>query len=279
VGLGAGAAQASLESQGLAVQTRIESSPDVPEGDVIRQDPSAGSEVLSGATVQLVVSDGPAPVLIPETAAILRDTAVSRLEREGLRVSVTLVASGVVNVDRVIRTEPAAGTSVQFGSSVELLVSSGPASACSTLFPNNFASIGFDGSLSVGSDGLPTGFEPAIFQAVIEQMCGTTVQSEFSILESAERFEAVQTGRVDILPTSQISRFFGLLYTTPYVLLNGENPPAFAIRGGLNLERGQVNAALLELIESGRWRELHLEWLGEPSYTVNQMLETPLLEE
>ncbi len=40
--------------------------------------------------------------------------------------------------------------------------------------------------------------------------------------------------------------------------------------------RAEVDAALVELIVSGIWLEIHEQWLGPPSYTTGDMLSTPL---
>lgn len=279
VGIDADAAQASLESLELRVRRTLEQSVDIPAGVVIRHVPTGGTEVVDGDEVELVVSTGPPDVVVPEVANVLSDTAVRRLENESLRVETRSIASGLVGAGRVIRTNPPAGTTVPAGSDVEALVSSGPAPGCSTLFAGNSATIGLSGNFPTDETGSPVGFDIELIRAVIDEMCGTDVGFQYVQLTAADRFGAVSSGLVDLLPTSKRSGTVFLLYTTPYVLLDGGTPMGLAIRANLTDERLQLNAALLEVIDSGRWLELHREWLGDPTYTVNEMLETPLVED
>ncbi|MCA0969250.1 Stk1 family PASTA domain-containing Ser/Thr kinase [Halobacillus litoralis] len=59
-------ATAELEDLGLEVAISEEYSPDVPEGEVISQDPSPGTAVREGTTVELTISRGPEPEPEPE---------------------------------------------------------------------------------------------------------------------------------------------------------------------------------------------------------------------
>ena len=216
---------------------------------------------------------------MPPTTDTLLDTAAQRIANEGLNRDVTLISSGIIGADRVVRTVPPAGTVVPPGSLVEILVSTGLASSCPNLFANSSASIGIDGSIQTDAEGNPIGFEPELIRALIDQMCGFSIRFSYATVSAASRFAAVGTGKIDLLPTSKRSGDVSLLYTTPHILLDGATPRGLAVRDGLNTERLQLNAALLEVIDSGRWLELHQKWLGEPGYTINDMLSTPLAED
>lgn len=277
VGIDADAAEASLESLGLRVQRTLTESADLPAGSVISHSPAADAEVRAGDPVTLVVSTGPPDAEVPATAGTLQDTAIQQIGRAGLNHEIVTIASGILGVDRVIRTEPPVGALVPAGSTVRILVSSGPASECGTLFGGE-AQIGIDGAIPTDETGSATGFEVDLIRAVLDQMCGPGVGMSYRPLTAAERFNAVAAGEVDMLPTSQRSGTVFLLYTTPHLLRDDGTPRGLAVRDGLNTARSQLNAALLEVINSGRWLELHEQWLGTPSYSTDEMLATPLIE-
>jgi hypothetical protein len=278
VGIDADAAQTSLESFGLSVRRSLEGSPTVPAGRVIRHDPEAGAGVVLGDVVEIVISSGPPDVVVPDVAEVLADTAVLVLENEGFEVNSRPIASGLVGSGRAIRTNPGRGETAVAGSSIDLFVSSGPAPGCSVLFVDDRARIGLSFAVSLDDSGTPTGFDIAVTQAVIDQMCGLDVTEVYVPLTARQRFTALIGGEIDVLLTANSSRDYDLLYTTPYVLLDGTTPRGLAIRANLPSERLELNAALLELIDSGGWLKLHREWLGEPEYGIQDMLATPLPE-
>jgi serine/threonine-protein kinase len=105
-----------------------EENADVDEGLIIRTEPPPGTEVAGDAPITFFVSSGPPPVPVPNVATLSESDAVDAIEAAGLAPQVRQEASGDVNDGRVIRTEPAAGTEVEPGSTVVIVVSSGPAS-------------------------------------------------------------------------------------------------------------------------------------------------------
>jgi beta-lactam-binding protein with PASTA domain/tRNA A-37 threonylcarbamoyl transferase component Bud32 len=118
-GLGPDAAKAAL-AQGdsrFAVAVVEEFSDDVDAGLAIRTNPPAGAKVARGASVTLFVSKGPDLVEVPSIrGAGSLEEAVQRLEAAGL------VAGEVYGPARgkPYETDPAAGTSVKRGSSVDI---------------------------------------------------------------------------------------------------------------------------------------------------------------
>jgi len=123
-------ATAALQLLGLTIDPTIitENNPDVPQGTVIRTDPAAGSSVLQGATVKLVVSAGPNQVAIPPTEGLSQANAEALLTSEafGLNVTIQSEASATVAIGNAIRTDPVGGTLVAKASAVTLYVSTGP---------------------------------------------------------------------------------------------------------------------------------------------------------
>ncbi|MBI3118564.1 MAG: PASTA domain-containing protein, partial [Candidatus Hydrogenedentes bacterium] len=99
----------------------------VPAGSVISQNPLAGATVNSGTAVDLVVSDGPAPLLVPDVVGLTRLNAEAAITGSGLVLGgVGELESDTVPAGSVISQSPLANTPVLPGASVTLVVSSGP---------------------------------------------------------------------------------------------------------------------------------------------------------
>ncbi len=118
-------AKATLTAQGLKV-VRIDEPSDQPAETVIRTEPPAGSRAEQGDTVRVVVSSGAAPVPVPDVAGADQVTATQTLADAGLRVTKTTRASDTVPAGSVITTNPAPGTPVRPGDTVQIVVSTGP---------------------------------------------------------------------------------------------------------------------------------------------------------
>jgi beta-lactam-binding protein with PASTA domain len=106
---------------------REEYSPDVPQGEIISQDPDAGMEVKRGRIVRVVVSKGVQMVTVPDVRGYNLEQAAALLQNAGLKqgeVSTAQSAEGQKGL--VVSQNPLPGVSVKEGSSVDLVVSSGP---------------------------------------------------------------------------------------------------------------------------------------------------------
>ncbi|WP_293783366.1 PASTA domain-containing protein, partial [uncultured Aeromicrobium sp.] len=126
-GLDEQSAQRALEQAGLTVgDVTSEPSNDIPQDRVIRTDPAEGTSVEEGTPVDLVLSSGPEQVQIPDVSDYMLEQARSLLEGEryGLVVQVE-EADSDQPAGRVLNTNPPAGTSVERGSTVTLIVSRG----------------------------------------------------------------------------------------------------------------------------------------------------------
>jgi len=124
------AAEAAITSAGLNSSATTEFSGTVPAGVVISQNPAAGTDVASGSVVSLVVSVGPAPVTIPvpDVAGLTQAAAETAITNAGLTVgNVSTANSDTVPAGNVISQTPAASTEVTPDSTVDLVVSTGPA--------------------------------------------------------------------------------------------------------------------------------------------------------
>jgi serine/threonine-protein kinase len=99
---------------------------DAPEGRVIRQDPQPGTRAEKGSEVTLTVSEGPGTKPVPDVVGQTRKKAVKRLEDAGFKVDERRESSDTVRENRVISTAPDAATPIEVGSTVTIVVSSGP---------------------------------------------------------------------------------------------------------------------------------------------------------
>jgi serine/threonine-protein kinase len=99
----------------------------VPQDVVLDQNPKGNDKATKGSTVTLIVSSGPAQVTVPGLFNQTAADAATALQQLGLGVDRSTQADPTVAAGRVIRTDPAAGSSVDKGSTVTLIVSSGPA--------------------------------------------------------------------------------------------------------------------------------------------------------
>jgi beta-lactam-binding protein with PASTA domain len=122
-------ATTTITSATLVVGTvTMASSSTVPSGSVISESPVAGTLVNTGSAVNLVVSTGPAQVAVPNVVGQTQAAATTAIQAATLVVgTVTTASSGTVPSGRVITESPVAGTLVNTGSAVNLVVSSGPA--------------------------------------------------------------------------------------------------------------------------------------------------------
>ncbi|AZZ57479.1 Stk1 family PASTA domain-containing Ser/Thr kinase [Rathayibacter iranicus] len=119
-------AQATLTGLDLVPSQVVEYSPSVPEGDVIRTDPGSGTIVAPDTVIRVVVSQGPQPVAVPETAGKTLSEAISAITAVGfVEGSQTRENSPTVPGDVVLSASPAAGQEVAPGTPIDLVISSG----------------------------------------------------------------------------------------------------------------------------------------------------------
>ncbi|MDQ1375040.1 MAG: eukaryotic-like serine/threonine-protein kinase [Actinomycetota bacterium] len=130
-------AQRLLEEAG-GFQTDVTQEPDdtVASGTVIKQDPASGDDAPKGATINLTVSSGKQKVPVPDVRGKDVDVAANELGQAGFKTSRQQEASDSVADGKVIRTSPSPGTPLERGSTVTLVVSSGPAQPAQVTVPD-----------------------------------------------------------------------------------------------------------------------------------------------
>jgi serine/threonine-protein kinase len=95
-------------------------------GQVYRQSPEGQTQATPNSAVTLCISKGTETVEVPDVRNKTPDDAKAELEDLGFKVQVVNQASADVDKDHVIGTNPAAGAKPKKGSTVKLLVSTGP---------------------------------------------------------------------------------------------------------------------------------------------------------
>ncbi|RAX19107.1 MULTISPECIES: Stk1 family PASTA domain-containing Ser/Thr kinase [unclassified Actinomyces] len=120
-------AQSAIENLGLVYEKGDDVNSDtIDAGLAVSSDPGEGTSVLLGSTVTVHFSSGSAMVSVPDVSGQSQADARTAITNAGLSVGdVTTEDSTEVASGAVIRTDPVAGTSVERGSSVSLVVSSG----------------------------------------------------------------------------------------------------------------------------------------------------------
>jgi hypothetical protein len=119
--------RAEAERLGLILDEQPpEPSDTVPVDRVIRTDPTSGTPVERGDTVQVWVSSGTEQVPVPNLIGQTRQEATDTLRSKGLELcQVSCAPSDRWDVE-VICTYPSAGVQVGKGSQVDLVLSQGP---------------------------------------------------------------------------------------------------------------------------------------------------------
>ncbi len=126
-GMSEAQARAAITKDNLNVgQVSTAYSDTVPTGEVISQDPPAGTSLKRGTAVSFVLSRGPQPVQVPDVTGKTLAEATTTLGAVGLSADVTgQQFSDTVPKGVVISQDPSGGT-LGKGSTVSLVVSKGP---------------------------------------------------------------------------------------------------------------------------------------------------------
>jgi serine/threonine-protein kinase len=134
-GLTAAAAAKKLEAAGFEVAEQRVNSNSVEEGLVVFSEPRGGDTATNGSTVTIFISRGPKLTKVPVLVGVQREVAVQRLSARGLSPSVSEEESSSPK-GQVISQSPSAGTQVEPGSTVSLVVSSGKEEEEESKVPN-----------------------------------------------------------------------------------------------------------------------------------------------
>jgi beta-lactam-binding protein with PASTA domain len=120
-------AEAALAAEGLRTGTVTgEYSAEAKAGVVLAQSPEANKDVTVGSLVSLAISLGPEKGAVPDIVGLTITDAEQVLQTAGFESNEEKKTSEDVDAGVVISQSPSAGTVTQTGSTVALVVSSGP---------------------------------------------------------------------------------------------------------------------------------------------------------
>lgn len=97
-----------------------------PADQIFRQGVTDEEQAPQGSAIDVVVSDGPAPVNVPGVTGKTQEQAMSLLQTAGFQVSADEKYSDDVEAGVVISQSPGKGTKLQPGQTVTIVVSLGP---------------------------------------------------------------------------------------------------------------------------------------------------------
>jgi serine/threonine-protein kinase len=114
-----------IERAGLEADVRRRADDEAPAGEVVDQNPAAGTRISKGETVVITVSTGVEQVVVPRVANLSVAEATSVLDEAGLRWEIREVFSDRVEAGFVISQDPKPDAEVAKGSVITLRVSRG----------------------------------------------------------------------------------------------------------------------------------------------------------
>jgi len=116
-----------LQSLGFKVGIENSAHPDVPEGSVIRTQPPANTSTNPDTLVTIIVSVGPEAYPIPYVVDLETERAIYVIEESGFTIGQKIeVNDDNVPIGFIISQNPMAGRKMSPGSSVDIVISSGP---------------------------------------------------------------------------------------------------------------------------------------------------------
>ena len=120
------AAESALKTAGFIPQVKEAASDTVAKGTVISQTPAAQSKAAKNSIVTITVSTGPGDVEVPNVIGLSQASASNQLGQKGFQVTTITQSSTTMAAGNVISTDPTPGTKASKGSTVKLVISSGP---------------------------------------------------------------------------------------------------------------------------------------------------------
>ena len=190
----------AFSGAGLLLGTvTTQTSPTVPAGDVISQNPVAGASVAENSAVNIVVSTGP-PVTVPDVVGLTEAVATTTITGANLVLgTVTFQPSTTVAAGNVISQNPVDGTSVEANSSVDIVVSTGSAPTILDVqisAGSDDAEEQSDGSMSLTSSDLEMTFDSGGNQKVGMRFNGLIIPNGATITNATIQFQVDEVNNV-----------------------------------------------------------------------------------
>ena len=114
-----------LEDKKLRVNVAETYNADVPAGQVVSQNPTAGSKVKEQRLVTIYVSKGGEEIEMPDLTGLSKSDAEAQLKNIGLKLGSVYEKYSNEEAGTVIKQDPKAGTKISRGQTVDLTVSKG----------------------------------------------------------------------------------------------------------------------------------------------------------
>ncbi len=118
-------ARTFLESEGFTVEAEFDFAFDeeIPKNSVVETNPPAGTNLPPGASVQLILSDGPEALFLPSWIGVDRTIAILEMQELGLvPVEFGQVVTNPNLVGRVVDTIPGPNTLVEPGLQIQVII-------------------------------------------------------------------------------------------------------------------------------------------------------------
>ncbi len=126
VGADQATAEVTLRGKGFSTDTVEKTDATKPKGQVIGQTPGPGEKADKGDVITLTISAGPGEGRVPDVVDLGRRAANRALVDAGFKVTEREQPDDTIRKDRVIQTNPSAGTPLEKGQTVTVIVSTGP---------------------------------------------------------------------------------------------------------------------------------------------------------
>lgn len=114
-----------LEDKKLRVNVAETYNADVPAGQVVSQNPTAGSKVKEQRLVTIYVSKGGEEIEMPDLTGLSKSDAEAQLKKMGLKLGSVYEKYSNEEAGTVIKQDPKAGTKISRGQTVDITVSKG----------------------------------------------------------------------------------------------------------------------------------------------------------
>lgn len=114
-----------LEDKKLRVNVAETYNADVPAGQVVSQNPTAGSKVKEQRLVTIYVSKGGEEIEMPDLTGLSKSDAEAQLKKMGLKLGSVYEKYSNEETGTVIKQDPKAGTKISRGQTVDITVSKG----------------------------------------------------------------------------------------------------------------------------------------------------------
>lgn len=201
VGLTLEEATLKAEEIGATISYRKESSNTAPANSIISQNPIAGKRVKLPLEISIVISEGVKIVTVPNMTSFSESDAEAKLKELGLFVSRDYQSSATLELGKVIETKPKAGSQMNSGEVITLIISRGQ-NGVEIAMPNligltqtQVEAILKEKNLNLGTVSFEDNLSPA--GTVIKQ----SVDAITNVMEFSKIDIVISTGRVTPSPT------------------------------------------------------------------------------